>query len=112
MDISELLERASALLGVSTGRSLARRLNIPSGLLSRYALKQSIPNDETMLRICALANVPADRGLIVVNMWRSKGRVRSTYAQLLKLLPEPEPIEVKTRRKSRTREEQINSDNP
>jgi hypothetical protein len=112
MDISELLARVAMRAGTSSGRSLARELDVPASLLDRYSKRLSIPNDDTMLRICAAANVAPERGLLLVNMWRSKGRARAIYARLLKLLPEIEPIEAKTRRKSRTHEEQIHSDNP
>ncbi|HEY2071687.1 MAG TPA: hypothetical protein VGG48_19160 [Rhizomicrobium sp.] len=111
MDIVELLDRAAARLGVNSGRSLARALNISSGLLSRYQLKQSVPNDETMLRICALANVDPARGLLLVNMWRSKSHARAIYARLLKGLPAIADEDTKNSRKHRTREEQSNTVN-
>jgi transcriptional regulator with XRE-family HTH domain len=107
MNISDLLERARANLGVSSDRALCRELDITSNSLLLYRRGIGFPNDETMLRICAAARVPAEEGLLMLNMWRSSGRATTIYARLLKKLRpgDDDPLEVKG--KCRTVEEQI-----
>jgi hypothetical protein len=85
VEISEILDRASARQGTTSLRGLARAIGIDAGALLRIRDKRALPTDDTMMRICLLANVAPEEGLLLLNLWRSKGRLRTIYSRIFKI---------------------------
>ena len=79
MDIGELLDRAKTRLRVQSERGLARALGADPSSILQWRRRQQLPTDERMVRLCIAAGVPAEHGLLYLNMWRSTGDAHTAY---------------------------------
>jgi hypothetical protein len=95
MELSEILEKARARLQVRSDRALCRELGIDIASLPRYRAGTSYPTDDRMVRICLLSGVAPERGLLLLNLWRSRGEARTTYRRIAKIWEENAPRAVK-----------------
>lgn len=86
MELSEILEAAARRLQVKSDRELCRRLGINIAALPRYRNGTYVPTDDRMVRICLASGIQPERGLLYLNLWRSRGDARTTYRRLLKIL--------------------------
>ena len=107
MNIVELLERARSRTGVKSDRALCRELRLTHQAYLNYRRGVGVPSDDTMLRLCAIAGVSDEEGLLLVNMWRSKGRATAIYRHLWQELRGEPSAHGSIKPKIRTRAEQI-----
>ena len=89
MNIQAVLERARARLGDCSERELCRQLAVTHRAFAMWRDGQGWPSDETMLRLSAIAGLPNERALLMLNTWRSPPRVAAIYSQMLNRLPVP-----------------------
>jgi transcriptional regulator with XRE-family HTH domain len=107
MNIVDLLERARTKLGVKSDRALCRETGIAHQRYLNYRRGIAHPNEETMLRLCATAGVSDDEGLLLLNMWRSKGRAATIYRRLWQELRPTDASGAQVKAKTRSHREQI-----
>jgi transcriptional regulator with XRE-family HTH domain len=84
MEIREVAERARQRLGVKSDEALAREIGMKRSNLQRAIYGQGFPSDAAMARLSRAAGLPVEEGLLLLNVWRSEGDVRTAYAQILK----------------------------
>lgn len=89
MEISELISAAEAAQNNPPVTKFCAAVGIATGQYYRYLNSKSLPNDETVLRLCELAKIPPSEGLLWLNVWRSTGKVRRAYLRLAQGKPKP-----------------------
>lgn len=107
MNISSLLEQAREKSGATSGRSLARAIGLTHTEVRRLLSGQCLPSEDTMLSIASVAGVPEDEALLLLNIWRSTGRVSAIYGKLHKGLIAARPPPKAKKRETATQGEQI-----
>jgi len=71
MQLAEYLDQARRVAGLTSDHQLARALNINSSGVCWYRSRRSLPSDDTMIKIAALAGVDARVALLDLNVWRA-----------------------------------------
>jgi hypothetical protein len=85
MLLSEILERVLARSEQKSIRGASRRVGIDPASWIDYRDHGTLPSDETMVRLCLAGDVDPEEGLLLLNVWRSKGRARTMYSRLVKM---------------------------
>lgn len=75
MELSAYLDAARARAGIPSDRQLAISLGIVANSLRQYRLGLATPQPETMVKLAALAGVPAEVALLDHMAWRADGPV-------------------------------------
>ncbi len=96
MDIRDLLERARSKSGLKSQAAMARAIGLTREAFRRIESERGLPSDTTMLRLCALAEVSDQEGLLILNILRSKGQARRAYSDLLKKLSPAPSLTLET----------------
>ncbi len=87
MNIEQLLDLARVGARVDSDRQLARRISLRSvGNVHYWRSGKGLPSDDHMLKLCELAGIKPEVGLIYLNIWRTGGSARTTYRRALKML--------------------------
>ena len=55
-----------------TQNELAKKIGISNACMSKMKTAKILPSEETLLKVAALAGIPAEKALIDLNLWRSK----------------------------------------
>ncbi len=84
MTIHEVLALARQRLKSKSDRAFARDLGMVFSGYQRIAKSQGLPSDAAMVRISRAAGIAPEEGLLMLNMWRSDGEIRSAYGRILK----------------------------
>ena len=67
-----------------TQNELAKKIGISNACMSKMKTAKILPSEETLLKVAALAGIPAEKALIDLNLWRSKN-YPDRYAAWIKL---------------------------
>ena len=87
MNIQQLLDLARVGARVSSDRALAQRINLRSiGNISYWRSGKGLPSEDYVIKLCELAAIKPELGLIHLNIWRTEGGARTTYIRALKML--------------------------
>jgi hypothetical protein len=84
--LRDVLDRAAERCAPATRFDLAARIGIHVATWDQWKADKRLPSDVTMLPLCNLAGFDAAEGLLLLNIWRSDGLVRSVYIKLLQQL--------------------------
>src|ERR1700741_1112434 len=85
IELSALLDRACARLGATSDRAFCRALRWDGRSLLDYRRGTSWPDDERMVRLCDVSGISREGGLLLLNIWRSKGDTRTAYRRIFKI---------------------------
>jgi len=82
--IQEMLDRARERGLIPSDNKLAAELGLNSSTVNFYRNRGTLPDDETMVKLADLAGVDRRTSLLLLNLWRAKGRAaREVYGQLV-----------------------------
>jgi hypothetical protein len=107
MEIGEVLDRARAKSQLPSDRALGLHLGVDPSSFTQYRRGVVLPSDDVWVRICLAAGITAERGLLHLNIWRSRGRTRTIYRRIAKLWEEIETL-ADSKKSARTLLEQSN----
>ncbi len=82
--IRAYIDAAKTRAGVGSDRQLGFLLGLSASAVCAWQRGRSWPDDETMVRLAALAGVAADEALLDLNIWRAKEPARAVYLGMLK----------------------------
>ena len=82
---AEYLDRAKAATNTQTDSNLARKIGVSRAAVALWRSGQSVPSDETMLRLADRAKLDPQEALILLNLWRAKGEAKDVYARMVKI---------------------------
>lgn len=82
-DMNFYIDRAKVNSGCDSDRKLAKLIGLGSNALPNYRKGKTLPSDETMETICRIARVDAGIGLLDLSSWRTVGRAKKEYENLL-----------------------------
>lgn len=69
-----------------TDGELAAALSVNKSTVRNWRYERVVPTDDAMLVLCSFAAIEPQCGMILLNIWRSKGRTRATYMEALKIM--------------------------
>ena len=72
MNIDNYIENAKVNTNSSSNAKLAYLLGINPGSVSQFLSNKTLPADNTILKLAALAGIPPEVALIDVSIWRNK----------------------------------------
>jgi len=85
-DINWYAETAKSKNNLKSGNQLAKMMGITSASYHRLTTSQSIPSDETMIKLAELAGIDPSIALIERSLWMSNGAPKKAYAKTLHIL--------------------------
>lgn len=85
-DINWYMDKAKTCSGVKSDRKLAEMAGLAPNAAFFWKSGRALPSDETMVRICQLAQVDPVIGLLDLNIWRTTGFTQKTYVNMAKKL--------------------------
>lgn len=83
-DINYYVEAAIARGNIKSQRKLSEMLGLSNNVISVYLTGKSIPSDETMMKLAAIAGIDPWVALLDLNMWRSQGAAQDAYRDMMK----------------------------
>lgn len=84
MNICDLLDAARANQQITSDNKLGLRLGSGGSLISQLRKGKHLPGDELVVKLCDLADIPRETGLLWAACWRSKGEPRKIWERLAK----------------------------
>jgi hypothetical protein len=105
MNIDQLLQRVRERSGLKSIRAISRLVGIDPDSWIDYR-NGTLPSDDTMMRLCLIGGIEPEEGLLLLNIWRSKGRARAMYSRIYKIWNDSRAV-ASNKAGSETRSEQI-----
>lgn len=72
MDFRAYVSKAADRFGLRGQNAVAREIGVSSAAMSQFAQGESLPSEETILKLAELAGMPKEKALIDLNIWRSR----------------------------------------
>jgi hypothetical protein len=92
MNICDLLDAARANQQITSDNKLGIKLGLGGGVVNQLRHGKHLPGDELVVKLCDLADIPREAGLLWAASWRSKGEPRKIWERLAKqALKNPAP---------------------
>lgn len=82
MEVSDLLEAAKSGSDLPSDAKLARHLDISNSMITTWRRHINIPPNSIVMRLCEMADVPVEAGLLWRNVWAAGDEARSIYERL------------------------------
>ncbi|MGH0002641.1 hypothetical protein ACQU0X_21425 [Pseudovibrio ascidiaceicola] len=82
MNISELLALAIQKAQLKNKRQLAAKLNIAEAHMGKYQKGHYLPSDETLFKLCRLAETDPAQWLLWARMQREEGEARQEWEKI------------------------------
>jgi hypothetical protein len=83
MSLRDLIERIEEADDLATHELIAARLRVHVNTFYNWRAEKRLPNDKAMLSLSEMAGIDATEGLLLLNVWRSTGRVKAVYMRAL-----------------------------
>lgn len=83
MDLFEYVEKAKKRSGAKSDRKLCDMLGVSNNMITHYKNKNTLPNDETMIKLAAIAGVDPTQALLDLNVWRAPENVKPHYMKIM-----------------------------
>lgn len=83
MDLFEYVEKAKKRSGAKSDRKLCDMLGVSNNMITHYKNKNTLPNDETMIKLAAIAGVDPMQALLDLNVWRSPEKIKPHYMKIM-----------------------------
>jgi len=80
MELKEYLEKAKSKKGLSSDRQLAKVIGIANTAIYTFFAGKNLPADDTMLKIADCADIPAEKALVDLAIWRNKKNAKVVKA--------------------------------
>ncbi|WOF73797.1 hypothetical protein QMT40_001433 [Parvibaculaceae bacterium PLY_AMNH_Bact1] len=82
VDINELLDAAKAAADIPNDSQLSKKLDTAAGQISVWRKGYRKPVDSMVMRICEVADIPREVGLMWLNAWRADEQAAPVYEKL------------------------------
>lgn len=84
MEINELLDLAKAKRGYKSDNQLSKAIGIAHTGLVRVRRGWGNLSENNMIALADLCEIPHDKALLLLNVWKSEGSVKDAYSSLLR----------------------------
>jgi transcriptional regulator with XRE-family HTH domain len=89
-DFKKYAEKAKEKQGLRSDRALAKKIGITQASIQKLVIGETIPKDETMIKVAELAGVPMEQALVDLQIWRAEkmknSKVKSFWKNLHKMV--------------------------
>jgi len=83
LDIDNLLDQAKSNSGLASDRAIGRHLEVNQSLVAHWRKGSAFPNDNVIVELADLAGIPSKLVLMSINAYKTRGRAREVYLEIL-----------------------------
>lgn len=82
--LSEIIDMAKSTQNIASDRKLAKLLDVDQKSVSGWRCGKTWPNDENIIKLAYLANIPAHEAVLLVSLMKAPDNVKPIYEDILK----------------------------